>query len=65
MPYFEVKTNAELGRIVELIPGKSAGWVMTHLEDRTNLHFAGTPRSPPPWCSSAPWESLRQNTTTC
>ncbi len=58
MPYFEVKTNAaveggtkealcaELGRIVELIPGKSAGWVMTHLEDRTNLHFSGDAAKP-------------------
>lgn len=58
MPYFEVKTNLavesetkdalcrELGRIVELIPGKSADWVMTHLEDRTSLHFSGDSAQP-------------------
>ncbi len=52
MPYFHIRTNRaveeaskealyqELGRIIELIPGKSAGWVMTGLDAEADLCFA-------------------------
>lgn len=58
MPYFEVKTSlvlekekkealySELGRIIELIPGKSASWVMTVLEENAGIHFAGDSEQP-------------------
>lgn len=53
MPYFEVKTSVnvsektkeelyhELGRIIELVPGKSECWVMAQIQDNSSMCFAG------------------------
>lgn len=58
MPYCEVittekiekadekKLNREIARIIELIPGKSERWVMTHIEDEARMSFAGTGEEP-------------------
>ncbi len=53
MPYIETKTTvkateaqaaqlkSELGKAIELIPGKSEGWLMTHLCDNCTMSFQG------------------------
>ena len=53
MPYFDVKTNVKmnaeqkdtvmhaLGKIIELVPGKSESWVMVNIEDDIYTSFAG------------------------
>lgn len=58
MPYFEVKTSVgldaeckeklyhELGRIIELVPGKSESWVMVQLQDNSAMCFAGESGQP-------------------
>lgn len=58
MPYFEVQTSAsvmpetrdklcrELGRIIELVPGKSEQWLMVHVEDKASMSFAGNSADP-------------------
>lgn len=42
----EMKLNHEMARIIELIPGKSERWVMTHIEDEARMAFAGTNEEP-------------------
>lgn len=58
MPYCEILTSCkvsaqtqrlldkEFGRIIELIPGKSERWVMTHTEDEAKMCFAGDSEAP-------------------
>lgn len=58
MPYFDVSTTQkasaslkkdiqqELGRIIELIPGKSERWLMVQIHDEASLSFAGSDESP-------------------
>jgi phenylpyruvate tautomerase PptA (4-oxalocrotonate tautomerase family) len=58
MPYFEIKTSVkldaerkekichELGRIIELVPGKSESWVMVQLQDGSDMCFAGDSTQP-------------------
>lgn len=58
MPYFEVQTSTclkketqdalyhELGRIMELVPGKSEQWVMVHLEENAKMCFSGNSQAP-------------------
>lgn len=58
MPYFDVATTRklttetktqlqrELGRLIELIPGKSEQWLMTQLRDEACLSFAGSNEEP-------------------
>lgn len=58
MPYFEVNTSVtldaecrealyhELGRIIELVPGKSESWVMVHVMDQSPMCFAGESGQP-------------------
>ncbi len=53
MPFIQTKTNvkitkekeevikAKLGKAIELIPGKSEGWLMLSFEDDCRLHFKG------------------------
>jgi phenylpyruvate tautomerase PptA (4-oxalocrotonate tautomerase family) len=54
MPCIETKVNvkitkekeellkARFGKAIELIPGKSEGWLMLSFEDECNLYFKGT-----------------------
>ena len=37
----EILLSKEFVRIIELIPGKSERWVMTHIEDDARMCFAG------------------------
>lgn len=58
MPYFDIATTQkltntskkqlqqEMGRIIELIPGKSESWLMVQLHDEACLSFAGTADAP-------------------
>jgi len=58
MPYIEVVTNAKLekascdklnealGKLIEIIPGKTENWLMIHLEDEAKLCFAGDSETP-------------------
>ena len=58
MPYIEVVTNVKLeknncdelnrtlGKLIEIIPGKTEKWLMVHLEDEAKLCFAGDSESP-------------------
>ena len=53
MPYFSVSTTnktttkvkqeikAELGRIIEMIPGKSEEWLMVKFDDESYISFGG------------------------
>lgn len=42
----EIKLHHELARLIELIPGKSERWVMTHIEDEAKMAFAGSNDEP-------------------
>ena len=54
MPYFHIATTQkltdaskrqlqqEMGRIIEMVPGKSESWLMVQLHDEACLSFAGT-----------------------
>lgn len=58
MPYIHFSTNfsvgksveekfvAELGQIIELIPGKTEKWLMVKFEDRAKLYFGGDDEKP-------------------
>ncbi len=56
MPFINVKTNinindkdsvkAELGKLIEIIPGKSEAWLMVNIEDNENLYFKGDKNTP-------------------
>jgi len=53
MPYFEIKTSVsvdaerrealyhQLGKIIELVPGKSESWLMVQVTDQSAMCFAG------------------------
>lgn len=42
----EMEISHALARVIELIPGKSEAWVMTHIEDNAAVAFAGTDDAP-------------------
>lgn len=54
MPFINVKTNInidntkeieikeELGKLIEIIPGKSESWLMVNIEDDSKLYFKGS-----------------------
>jgi len=42
----ESKLKTELGKAIELIPGKSENWLMTGFEDGYHLYFRGDNSSP-------------------
>ncbi|SCP95277.1 phenylpyruvate tautomerase MIF-related protein [Anaerobium acetethylicum] len=58
MPYMNVKTTAaidagkretiksELGKAIELIPGKSENWLMVSFEDNSIMYFKGSSERP-------------------
>ena len=58
MPYFDIATTQnltdaskkqlqqEMGRIIELVPGKSERWLMVQLHDEVCLSFAGSADAP-------------------
>ena len=58
MPYIEMKTSKKFdekevlslkesfGKAIELIPGKSEGWLMVNIEDGKNMFFRGNGENP-------------------
>lgn len=58
MPYINTKTNitipkdkelkikSDLGKAIELIPGKSESWLMVSFEDESHLYFKGSSDQP-------------------
>lgn len=58
MPYIQVKVNVpipqekelrlktELGKIIEMIPGKSEQWLMISFEEEQTLYFRGDDKVP-------------------
>ncbi len=54
MPFIELNTNrkieltikdeikTELGKLIEILPGKSENWLMVNINDEVSLYFKGT-----------------------
>ncbi len=73
MPFIHVKVSekvtdsqietvkTELGKAITLLPGKSEGYLMVHIEDGCHLYFKGNQAAPTAMCEVSVFGSAPRN----